>query len=63
MTDTGLNLHVIGLTGHSNVIVQASADLAGWVDIFTNLPVTGGWQYVDPNATSLPQRFYRVEEQ
>ena len=63
MTDTGLNLHVIGLTSHGPVIVQTSPDLATWTPVFTNSPVTGGWQYVDPDATSVPQRFYRVEEQ
>ena len=63
MTDAGLSLHVIGLTSHGPVIVQTSPDLATWTPVFTNPPVTGGWQYVDPDATSVPQRFYRVEEQ
>lgn len=63
MTATGLNLHVTGLTSHGPVIVHTSPDLIGWTPIFTNSPVTGGWQYVDPAATNLPQRFYRVEEQ
>jgi hypothetical protein len=63
MTSTGLSLHVIGLTSHSNVIVQASSDLGSWMDILTNPPVTGAWQYVDPEATNLTQRFYRVDEQ
>ena len=63
MTGTGLNLQVTGLTSHGPVIVQTSPDLAGWTPIFTNSPVTGGWQYVDPVATNLTQRFYKVEEQ
>ena len=63
MTETGLSLHVIGLTSHSNVIVQVSTDLASWTDIFTNPPVTGTWQYVDPEAPNLAQRFYKVREQ
>ena len=63
MTETGLSLHVIGLTSHSNLIVQVSTDLASWTDIFTNPPVTGAWQYVDPEATNSAQRFYKVREQ
>jgi hypothetical protein len=63
MTDTGLVLHVIGLTSHSNVIVQASTDLSSWTDIYTNAPVTGGWQFLDVVATNQSQRFYRVDEQ
>ena len=63
MTSTGLSLHVIGLTSHGTITVQTSPDLGTWTPIFTNSPVTGGWLYVDPNATNLPQQFYRVEEQ
>jgi hypothetical protein len=63
MTDTGLSLHVAGLTSHGPVIVQTSPDLGTWTPVFTNSPVTGGWQYVDPAATNQPQQFYRVEEQ
>jgi hypothetical protein len=63
MTDTGLALHVIGLTSHSNVIVQASSDMMSWTDVLTNAPVTGGWQFIDADATNQPQRFYRVDEQ
>jgi len=61
--DTGLTLHVTGLTSHGNVIVHTSPDLAAWTPIFTNPPVTGGWQYFDPNATNETQRFYKVQEQ
>jgi hypothetical protein len=63
MTPTGLLLRVTGLTSHSNVIVQASDDLANWTDIFTNPPVMGLWQYIDPETTNLSQRFYKVREQ
>lgn len=63
MTDTGLSLHVIGLTSHGNVIVHASPDLVTWTPIFTNPPVTGGWQYIDPAGTNLDQQFYKVQEQ
>jgi hypothetical protein len=63
MTLTGLNLHVTGLTSHGNVIVHTSPDLTSWTPIFTNPPVTGGWQYTDPAATNLDQRFYKVQEQ
>jgi hypothetical protein len=63
MTDTGLSLHVIGLTSHGNIIVHASPDLASWTPIFTNPPVTGGWQYIDPAGTNLDRQFYKVQEQ
>ncbi len=63
MTDTGLALHVVGLTSHSNVIVRASFDMTSWTDILTNAPVTGGWLFIDADATNQPQRFYRVDEQ
>ena len=63
LSDTGLSLHVTGLTSHGNVIVHVSPDLATWTPIFTNPPVTGGWQYFDPNATNQTQRFYKVQEQ
>ena len=62
-TDTGLYLHVTGLTSHGNVIVHASPDLTSWTPAFTNPPVTGGWQYTDHAATNSPQQFYKVQEQ
>jgi hypothetical protein len=63
MTATGLSLHVTGLTSHGSVIVHTSPDLTTWTPVFTNVPVTGGWQYVDPAATNQPQQFYRIQEQ
>jgi hypothetical protein len=63
ITDTGLSLHVVGLTSHGNIIVHSSPDLATWTPIFTNPPVTGGWLYIDPAGTNLYQQFYKVQEQ
>jgi hypothetical protein len=63
MTGTGLDLHVTGLTGHGLVVVQISPDLVSWTPVFTNSPVTGGWQYLDPEATNQAQRFYKMQEQ
>jgi hypothetical protein len=63
LTPTGLIVQVTGLTSHGNVIVHTSPDLATWTPAFTNPPVTGGWQYFDPNATNDTQRFYKVQEQ
>ena len=63
MTGTGLDLHVTGLTSHGLVIVHTSPDLAAWTPVYTNSPVTGGWQYLDSAAINLPQRFYKVQEQ
>lgn len=58
----GLTLHLDGLSGYGSVIVYASSNLSDWVPIFTNPPITGTFDYVDP-ATQLPARFYRVGEQ
>ena len=63
MTETGLYLHVTGLTSHGPVIVQASSNLLAWTGIFTNAPVTGTWQFVAPDATNQTAGFYRVVEQ
>jgi hypothetical protein len=63
LTPTGLSVHVSGLTAHGNVIVHTSPDLATWTPVYTNPPVSGSWQYFDPNATAQTQRFYKVQEQ
>jgi pectate disaccharide-lyase len=63
MTATGFSLHVTGLTSHGPVVVHTSPDLGGWTPIYTNAPVTGSWQYVDPAATNADQQFYKVQEQ
>jgi hypothetical protein len=63
VSETGLTLHVTGLTSHGNIIVHISSDLSVWTPIYTNPPVSGGWEYFDSNASNAPQRFYKVQEQ
>jgi hypothetical protein len=51
------------LSGHGNIIILASTNLADWVPIFTNPAVTGSFQFLDTGATNQPNRFYRAVEQ
>lgn len=43
-----------------NYVIQASSNLIHWTSLWTNRPATKRVYYVDPAATSLPHRFYRV---
>ncbi len=58
----GFCLELNQLSGHGSVIVYASTNLVDWVPILTNPPQLGTLELVDPKATNLPARFYRVEE-
>jgi hypothetical protein len=40
--------------------VEASADLARWTPVCTNVVVDGAVHFVDPDAQPYPHRFYRV---
>jgi hypothetical protein len=62
-TNGGFGLQLNLLSGHGNVILEASTNLVDWQAIYTNPPVIGSFQYFDLNATSLPARFYRAFEQ
>ena len=42
------------------LVIEASTDLAGWAAVFTNTTPTNVLFYTEPNAGSLPARFYRV---
>lgn len=57
--DNQFQFTVTGSTG-SNYVVQVATNLApptAWVSIFTN---TSPFTFVDSNANSFPQRFYRA---
>jgi len=56
MTDRGLQLRLRGLSGHGLVILYASTNLANWEAIFTNPPVVGSLELLDP-ATNEPVKF------
>ena len=56
----GVTLNASGTAG-TNYILQASADLQSWTNISTNTADTNGqWQATDPDAATLPARFYRL---
>jgi uncharacterized delta-60 repeat protein len=42
------------------VTIEASADLADWVPVFTNTTPTNTLVYTDPDAGNAPTRFYRA---
>ena len=52
----GYHLPVFAPAG-SNIVVQVSADLVNWTNIYTN---SGSFIFTDPSATNYNQRFYRV---
>jgi hypothetical protein len=58
MANGTFQFQVLGAVGRSCVI-EASADLANWVPIFTN--ITGGqFLFNDLTITNAPERFYRA---
>ena len=45
----------------SNYVIQTSADLVGWLPLFTNVITPGGWMTIqDASVTNQPRRFYRA---
>jgi hypothetical protein len=40
--------------------LEFSTDLTVWVPVYTNVVTEGAVQFVDPDATTSPMRFYRV---
>ncbi len=63
LTDAGLGLRVNGLSGHGDVVLEASTNLVHWELVLTNPPAVGTLQLLDASATNLAVRFYRLEEQ
>lgn len=59
-TSSGLHLRLIGLSGQAGVVIWASPDLTSWAPILTLDPSSGEFDFIDPSATNLYQRFYRV---
>jgi hypothetical protein len=54
-------IRVHGQIGRT-VVLEASADLATWHGVQTNLAAIGGVLVLDHEATALPQRYYRVQQ-
>lgn len=52
-------LEVAGDVG-PNYIIQASTNLADWESLYTTNPAVMPFNWVDPNASNFPARFFRV---
>jgi alpha-tubulin suppressor-like RCC1 family protein len=61
--EEGFGFTLNGLSGHGPVVVYASTNLMDWLPIYTNPPVLGTLQVLDPSATNSPIRFYRALEE
>lgn len=53
-------LQLTNLTGQGTIMLEASTNLIQWVPILTNPSVCGQLQPIDPCASNVPQRYYRV---
>lgn len=60
---TGFSWQLDQLSGHGDIIILTSTNLTDWFPIYTNPPLTGTLQFLDPDATNQPARFYRAVEQ
>jgi uncharacterized repeat protein (TIGR03806 family) len=58
LSDGTIRLLVQGSDG-INYVVEASTNLSTWTPVFTNAPVGNLFDFVDPDATNHPFRFYR----
>jgi len=61
-TANGFQLGFAGALG-SNYVLQASTNLLNWTPISTNLALTNYFNWLDPQATNYPRRYYRVQRQ
>jgi len=61
-TTSGFQLGFAGALG-SNYVLQASTNLLNWTPISTNTALTNFFNWLDPQATNYPQRYYRVLRQ
>ena len=62
LTNQQLQLGFMGVAG-SNYVLQASTNLTTWTPLSTNNTATNWFNFLDPNATNYPYRFYRVLQQ
>ncbi len=53
---------VLGAAGTGPVVVYASTNLLDWTPVYTNPPVLGAFDFADPAAAGMAQRFYRAAE-
>jgi hypothetical protein len=59
LTNRQFQLGFSGVPG-SNYVLQATTNFTTWTPISTNLAGTNLLEWVDPDATNYPHRFYRV---
>ena len=63
LSGSGFSWQLNQLSGHGNLVILVSSNLVDWQPLYTNPPVTGTFQFVDPAATNRPCLFYRAVEQ
>jgi hypothetical protein len=56
------NLQLLVVPG-SNYVLQASSNMLDWTPIATNPATTNMLQFIDPNASNYPNRYYRFQQQ
>ena len=60
MTNGMFQMRVDDVLQACTVVIEASTDLAGWAPVFTNPTPTNPLFYDDPDAGTVPSRFYRA---
>ena len=55
----GFAFNVRGYSGLT-VVIESSPDFVNWSPLVTNVIEAVPWEFMDPAATNLPERFYRV---
>ncbi len=46
--------------GAKTVVIEAGTNLSKWSPIFTNLSPSNSFDFIDPQASNFPRRFYRA---
>jgi hypothetical protein len=60
LTNGTVQLRVDEVLLDCTVVIEVSTNLDAWVPVFTNTKPTNVLLYTDPDAGSLPMRFYRA---
>ncbi len=59
----GFSVRIESLSGQGPLVVYASTNLVDWLPILTNPAGPTQFDFLDPEATNQPLRFYRASEQ
>jgi len=62
ISNGAFNLQLLTVPG-SNYVLQVSSNLIDWTSIATNPATTNTLQFVDPNFSNYPSRYYRFQQQ